>query len=402
MSKKQFCLLCNCDTFVEFPQSVQLKAVTSDCKPLDKGSLIIVCTHCGHIQKRLDSFWEEEVGKIYSEYDVYHLSGGREQVVFKNNSTLASPRSLRIIERLEQRVMLPKEGYLLDVGCGNGGLLKSFSKKYPGWTLAGYEQDARYKNEVAKIQGVRQFYSGDLNEVPGKFNLITLVHVLEHIPGPSTLLRQLRGKLAPDGFLLIHIPNCMKNPFDLVVMDHCSHFTTKRIIQLVQNSGFKVTDIATDWVHNYITLILAISAHEDEKEFIKGDLEEALINVTAQIEWLQQLITQAKEIANKSDFGIFGTAIAGTWLAGALGSAARFFVDEDSAKIGKTHIGLKVLSPDSAPKDSYVYLALPPETAVKIQKRLNNSRLPIKLVLPPSLSYEGEAMAGKLKEERQR
>lgn len=384
--KKSVCLLCNYDKFTEFLQSVQLKAVTSDCKLWDNGGLVKVCMRCGHIQKQMDLLWQKEVAQIYANYDVYHLSDGNEQVVFSGG--LSSPRSLQILKRLEEQIGMPEEGCLLDVGCGNGELLRSFNKRYPGWILAGYEQDHRYDEEITQIPGVKHFYSGKLDRVDCKFNLITLIHVLEHIPQPLRLLKQLREKLTRSGLLLIHVPDISRNPFDLVVMDHCSHFIQEKLAQLVNRAGFEIMASAVDWVPNYITLVSRISELKAPEEFAfdKAGLNDILKLVEVNIKWLEGLINHAREIAAMTNFGIFGTAIAGTWLAGVLKDKVHFFIDEDPLRIDKVYLGRKVLGPADAPLDSRLYLALPPETIGEVHSRLEKCYPSLKLVIPPPLS----------------
>lgn len=385
---KQICLLCGRDKFIEFPQSVQLKSVSSDCKPLERGGLIMVCLRCGHVQKRLDGLWQNEVARIYANYTMYHLSGGIEQVIFKNDSHIAFPRSEQILQHLEQEVDLPTQGELLDFGCGNGELLRLFNRRFPRWNLAGYDQDDRYRKEVTQIPRVKNFYSNGLETIERKFNLITLIHVLEHISQPYYLLKQLREKLTRDGLLFIHVPNCLQNPFDLVVLDHCSHFILEKLVELIQSSGFEVITSATNWIPNYITLIARLQKHEYLQ---KQKLKEVDINgiskiVVSHIRWLNDLYHHARRISDDlAEFGIFGTAIAGTWLGGLLGSGVDFFVDEDLLRIGKEHIGHRVIYPFDVSEDSQVYLALPFEVARCVYNRFKKVRPTLKLICPPDV-----------------
>ena len=80
-------------------------------------------------------------------------------------------------------------------------------------------------------------------------------------------------------------------------------------------------------------------------------------------------------------FGIFGTSVAATWLAGGVANAAQFFVDEDAARQGRTHLGRPILKPDQLPRGAKVYLAFAPETAEAIRRRLSQPN--ITFLTPP-------------------
>lgn len=78
--------------------------------------------------------------------------------------------------------------------------------------------------------------------------------------------------------------------------------------------------------------------------------------------------------------GLFGTSIAGTWLATEAEDAVAFFVDEDMSRRGRPHLGKPVYAPTEAPSGSQVFLGLPPELAAAIRKRLAN--LDLNLIMP--------------------
>ncbi|MFH1309452.1 MAG: methyltransferase domain-containing protein [Candidatus Omnitrophota bacterium] len=385
----EMCVLCGHDTFKEFSQSMRLKSVTSDCKFWDCGGIIEVCEYCGHIQKRMDPLWREEVSRIYANYTIYHLSEGKEQVVFDDDSSAVFPRSLRIFESLEGQVNISEQGCLMDVGCGNGELLCLFNKKYPGWVLAGYEQDEKCRGNIVRIPGVRHFYSGEIDlidQIDQKFDFITLMDVLEHVFQPVQLLKQLRSKLVSGGMVLVHVPDYSQNPFDLLVMDHCSHFTPETLIQTARHSGFEVRVFATDWIPRYITVVLCVTKNQAMQKIAKRDPKDVAKAVAVDIKWLEDVVEHARKSADKGELGVFGTAIAGTWLAGRLGSLACFFVDEDPMRLGKTHMGREVIHPFDVLENNEVYLPVVPEKATQINNRFKRSEKLLKLILPPMFS----------------
>jgi len=77
---------------------------------------------------------------------------------------------------------------------------------------------------VLALPGVRGFHAGADVSYPFRYDLITVCHVLEHVPNPAAFLRPLLANLAPAGRLVVIVPNIRQNPIDLLIADHCSHF----------------------------------------------------------------------------------------------------------------------------------------------------------------------------------
>lgn len=95
------------------------------------------------------------------------------------------------------------EKTLLDVGAGTGDFLIAASNK--NWKIDGVEpnHDAKIK---ARKKGIEVF--SDLDAVSNKkFEVITLWHVLEHLPNLETQIAKLVSLLEQDGTLIIAVPN---------------------------------------------------------------------------------------------------------------------------------------------------------------------------------------------------
>jgi hypothetical protein len=56
-----------------------------------------------------------------------------------------------------------------------------------------------WKEEVLALPGVRGFHAGADVSYPFRYDLITVCHVLEHVPNPAAFLRPLVANLAPSG-----------------------------------------------------------------------------------------------------------------------------------------------------------------------------------------------------------
>jgi len=335
------------------------------------------------VQKTVDAKWESEVGRIYDSYSIYHQSEGMEQSVFDQASGAASSRSVRLLQRLRSQVELPDTGRLLDVGCGNGAFLRAFSSALPRWSLRGTELNAKYQKEIESIAGAGALHVGGPAEVPGCFEVITLVHVLEHVPKPRNFLTEVWDKLEFGGILIIQVPSFMRNPFDLLIADHITHFSKATILQLIRATGYEIVIATDDWVPKELTVV----ARKDNRPTHRGPSpsEAARQPLLTRLRWLRTVAAMATELSVASRLGLFGTSIAATWLFDELAGRVDFFVDEDPNRADRTYMERPVYLPKDVPAGSQVFVALPPDFAEPVKARLEEDSLEFELILPPGL-----------------
>jgi SAM-dependent methyltransferase len=98
------------------------------------------------------------------------------------------------------------QGRLLDVGCATGKFLRQMGAV--GWQLAGIELDPE---AAAKARTVTpDVFEGDpvgAPLAPGRFDVVTAFHVVEHLPDPFRALRRMIEWLAPGGLMIVEVPN---------------------------------------------------------------------------------------------------------------------------------------------------------------------------------------------------
>jgi SAM-dependent methyltransferase len=104
-------------------------------------------------------------------------------------------------------VALPPNYQVLEVGCGNGNVLRVLERECVGGTVAGMdlvEEKLGYARRRAKCP----VHIGNLYELPGdrKFHLIGMFDVLEHLADDRGALRALADALVPGGRLLLTVP----------------------------------------------------------------------------------------------------------------------------------------------------------------------------------------------------
>ncbi|MGV9013344.1 MAG: class I SAM-dependent methyltransferase [Flavobacteriales bacterium] len=143
-------------------------------------------------------------------------------------------------------------GSVLDVGCGTGDFLAYMADhKY---TVQGVEVSSDARNVATKK---RLEVSADLETIPngGNVNIITLWHVLEHVPYPHATLRQLNAKCASGGLLLIAVPDheswdSQHYGADWAAWDvprHLSHFRQQDVHNLLKQTGFQLLETKPMW-----------------------------------------------------------------------------------------------------------------------------------------------------------
>ena len=149
-------------------------------------------------------------------------------------------------------------GRILDVGCSTGALLALFKER--GQEAMGVEVDAGAA-ATAQAQGADVLCGGIADPAVlaqirnrGPFGAILCMDVLEHLPEPWNVLREIRPLLTPGGFLFCTLPNVgfwrirwrlMKGRFDYTLegildRNHLRFFTTEGAWSMFKISGWKV------------------------------------------------------------------------------------------------------------------------------------------------------------------
>jgi SAM-dependent methyltransferase len=277
-----------------------------------------------------------------------------------------------ISEIIEQHAQMRAGAKLLDFGCGNGAALRTFSKRHPDWWLYGSELSDAARPALQALSNFVELFVGPPEKIAARFDLITMIHSLEHVISPVETLEKLGARLNVSGRILVEVPDCAATPYDLVIADHLTHFSLSALQLAGARAGFLTIHAADSSLPKELTWIGGRSSGQSPSICI--DARSGIERTLTQIAWLGAQIEEARRIASAGrQFGIFGTSISATWLAGAVDDSVAFFVDEDEGRIGREHIGRPILSPRAAPIDSDVYVPLIPRTARQVCDRHNGS-----------------------------
>lgn len=359
----------------------RLHRVASDCRPWPGPGDLAVCRSCGLVQKPVTETWHKEAADIYAGYNMYHqVAGGAEQKVASDGGF--EKRSDVLLGWAKANLRLRPSGRHLDFGCGNGATLRAAAHVLPGWTLSGYEPHLRDKAALLAIPGVQNLLT-TLDGADGCFDLITMMHVVEHIPNPANVLKGVAEALAPNGHLFIQVPYFVDSPYELTVADHCSHFTVGSLKNVAVRAGLEIVSASSEVLKREITLVARRRGEaRPQPPADRFDVQGVVQAVRDQVTWLCRIVDDARAAARRP-FGIFGTAIAGSWLYSHLADVTEFFVDEDVNRAGREFLDRPVYLPADVPKGATVYVALSPEIARKIAGRHTASNA--RWITPPDL-----------------
>jgi hypothetical protein len=194
----------------------------------------------------------------------------------------------------------------------------------------------------------------------------------------------MRGWLCSRGRLMIQVPHVLESPFDLLVADHCSHFTTATLAALLEAAGYDLLHLDTSLVPKEITAVARPAAREKRALASASAVDVASVAafVDGALRWLQAVMAARDRLAAQKKFGIFGTSIAGVWLYGVAPDHVDFFVDEDMSRVGRRIDRIPIVHPRDVESDASVFLAMPVAIAERIYHKLGSG--PGRYHRPPS------------------
>jgi 2-polyprenyl-3-methyl-5-hydroxy-6-metoxy-1,4-benzoquinol methylase len=184
----------------------------------------------------LQKFYEEEYRLVYQG------DSGPSQ----KDLSIQQGRAKSLLAFVQNHNVKPKRH--LDIGSSAGLLVNQFHEAFKTQPV-GIEPGNAYR-EYARSKGLKVYSSieemekshpdeSTLPDLVHRFDLISLAHVLEHIPDPVQYLINLREKwLSTDGSLVIEVPNLYGHDcFEIAHLVSYSHHTLK---QTLQQAGYEI------------------------------------------------------------------------------------------------------------------------------------------------------------------
>ncbi len=224
---------------------------------VDIDAAVVRCEDCGHryVEPRPT---QEEIARGYSLPTAY--DGWIE---------VADAREAMWRRRFHRVLANVPQGRLLDVGAGIGTFLAIARDQ--GWSVVGTEVSTTAIAKARERHGIA-ISAGRVEDAapPGPYDVITLWHVLEHLPDPGWTLRFCHGILGERGRIVLAMPNDGGAAWALTMLgnvvrrglgraptrrydrlrpgveSHIQHFDQRSIRQLLSQCGFIVERVMVD------------------------------------------------------------------------------------------------------------------------------------------------------------
>jgi 2-polyprenyl-3-methyl-5-hydroxy-6-metoxy-1,4-benzoquinol methylase len=190
----------------------------------------------------------------------------------------------RTLRRL-RRVRGGERGDLLEVGVGSGSLLSDARAR--GYRTIGCDLSPTISTQVERSTGIR-VHCGSLGSlvVDGKFDVVVMNHVLEHVQDPVALLEGARSRLKRGGVVHLSVPNAggwgARLPgWTAYECLHLLYFTPNTLRIAAEKAGLKVRLLKTHesfsgWFLAFIKLVLGKSYLRNARRSGRGRPNSAL------------------------------------------------------------------------------------------------------------------------------
>ncbi|KKM13862.1 hypothetical protein LCGC14_1711930 [marine sediment metagenome] len=166
----------------------------------------------------------------------------------------------------------PGTGNLLDVGCGYGYFAKSADDM--GWLVDGVDISPKAVSYADSVVPTAAFYCRPWEEHEGRYQVVSVLWLIEHLNDPQAFLAKVRNWLDDDGLFLVVAPNewteaqqladeKAANPRWWIDPTHINYFNFDGMEALLERNGFKVLDkMATYPMERFIHIDLDYTADD--------------------------------------------------------------------------------------------------------------------------------------------
>ena len=178
----------------------------------------------------------------------------------------------------------PLKGRILDIGAGTGDFL--LECKNQNWDILGIEPNDKAKG-IAVGKGIK---FGDTIEKleSNSFDMITMWHVLEHVPDVEHQVAELKRLLKPSGTIIIAVPNFKSYDANYYkefwaaydVPRHLWHFSKTAIEKLFDKQNMNLEDIKPMWFDSFYVSLLSEKYKSGKMNFISGFFIGLISNVS--------------------------------------------------------------------------------------------------------------------------
>lgn len=214
----------------------------------------------------------DALGKYYESVDyISHTDSKRSlfEKAYHFVKKIALKNKLNLINSLQA-----DKGRILDIGAGTGDFLSV--AKQDGWQTVGVEPSDKAK-AIAKKKGV-SFVEQTTELESHSFDVITMWHVLEHVPNLDNQIKELKRLLKTNGTLIVAVPNFKSfdakyygkfwAAYDVPI--HFWHFSKKAIKMLFEKEGMQLVKILPMKFDSFYVALLSEKYKTGKMNFVKA------------------------------------------------------------------------------------------------------------------------------------
>lgn len=224
------CPNCESDRMVEFRTIPGGKVIVEITQGVKVDAVIVtkyfVCQDCKLI------FQNPRMSD--AELDIYYGSGHYRKTINQPPGGMdKSEKDRAVLDAAIIKKYLTKVKSHLDVGCGHGYLLKAVDADLK----VGIESDPNY----VTVKTVKVY--PEMEKVPQKsFDLVTAIHVLEHVSDPAKYLRTMAKFVKKGKYLVIEVPS-LKTRGGPLGFAHLFYFEPDILRFMCKQAGLQVVDV---------------------------------------------------------------------------------------------------------------------------------------------------------------
>ncbi|MEP3837404.1 MAG: class I SAM-dependent methyltransferase [Algibacter sp.] len=170
-----------------------------------------------------------------------------------------------------------EEKKLLDIGCGTGDFLQIAQQN--NWVVSGIEPNPQARGIANRKTNGSVFNLDQLLKFnTNSFDVITLWHVLEHLPNLEEQIATFKKLLKPKGTLIIAVPNYKSYDAQYYkafwaaydVPRHLWHFNKTSVSNLISKQSFKVDQVKPMWFDSFYVSMLSEKYKTGSMNPVKG------------------------------------------------------------------------------------------------------------------------------------
>ena len=372
---------------LQYPSNfIELNSISDKREQIPLELIFCEKKDCGLLQLKHTASRES----LYKEY--WFRSGLNEKMVEALND---------ITKSVEKRISLSENDIVLDIGCNDGTLLRSYQSKV---RLVGFEPASNLVDEAKEGTDliINNFFNSHefMQHFPNeRIKVITSIAMFYDLEDPNSFVSDIVNCLDQDGIWIIQmaylIPMLELNAFDNIVHEHLEYWSLKSLKRLLEEHDLEIFDVELNDVYGGSFRIFVKTKKNDKiniqnsvDEFLKKEDEfglekkETYLNFANRVNSLKNKLNDfiKKEISNGKLIYAYGASTKGNTLLQFYNLNNKLIskaADRDSKKFGKMTIGsnIPVISEEQARDEKPDYFLVLPWHLVDFFKERENEFL---------------------------